>query len=507
MNKADKLEKSMQKFYDKTTPNTNKFIDLMEAIEKRYKGDMLQVEERIVEYIINRYYIKTIRDDKHDEVYIYKEGIYHPDAKTYIKEIIIKVLKERYNKKDANKIIDKIMAKTYIDSETFFKQQNKNPYLICVKNGILNLKTREVLNFSPDFYFFNKLDIEYDESADCPYFKEFLKEITSTEDDRLVVQEMFGFSLIKDYFLEKAFIFFGSHGRNGKSKLLEILKIFLGSENTSGLSLEDIEEDQFAANSLRNKLVNIGSDISNKSLSSTTIFKRLTGRDELEVNRKNQSRIKFTNYAKLIFTANELPSIHTTSDAFWQRWVFINFPYRFLPKKDYEILEKEEKKTAFLQKPNIVKKIITPQEMKGILNFSLGGLDRILRKKDFSNKETSKDIKLIWLRNSNSVAAFIMDEIEEDYERQITKEDFKRNYLAYCRHKKIKPVSDKVIRSTLGNEIGATETRRMVGMGDNKKFARLWDGIKFKKGSNYGVEKYKEEEKERDNPEGGFSFY
>jgi phage/plasmid-associated DNA primase len=37
---------------------------------------------------------------------------------------------------------------------------------------------------------------------------------------------------------------YGSNGRNGKSKLLNILKIFIGDSNTSGLNLQDIEIDQ-----------------------------------------------------------------------------------------------------------------------------------------------------------------------------------------------------------------------------------------------------------------------
>jgi len=494
MNDIDKIDDSFTDFYEDTTPDDEKFTDFVSVIQKLfYSKEMAELEERIVDYIIKRYYIKTIRDDNHEELYIYKGGIYHPNGKTYIKEIVIKVLAERYNRNIVRNVLDKIMAKTYIDPDEFFSQQNNNPYLLPVNNGIFDIANNLLLPYSHNYYFFNKLSIDYKKDSYCPNFIKFLQQITKCKEDRLVIQELFGFALVKDYIYEKAFMFYGHQGRNGKSKLLSILKHFIGSSNCSSISLQDLEDDQFAVSSLRNKFVNIGSDISNQDISYTGVFKRCTGRDPIEANRKNQSRITFVNYAKMIFTANELPRIKTTSDAFWQRWVMIDFPNQFLPKKELDKLEKKEREGVYLQDPNIINSIMTTKEMEGIFIWAIDGIKRLIQNKDFSNKETSLEIKRNWLRNSNSVAAFIMDEIEESYEKCIRKKDFKRNYLAYCRNNKIKPLSDKVIKITIENETGASSDRHLVG--NEREY--IWDGITFKEGSQYGANEHIEDEEEQ----------
>ena len=201
----------------------------------------------------------------------------------------------------------------------------------------------------------------------------------------------------------------------------------------------------------------------------------------LSADRKNKSYVDFINYAKMIFTANELPPINTLTDAFWLRWVIIEFPFQFLPKKEIDNLPIEKREGVFLQDPLIIEKLTNYKELEGILVWSLEGLSRLLKNNDFSNKETAKENHLIWLRRSNSVSAFIFDEIDEDSDNKISKSDFKKRYLAYCRYNNIKTLGDKVIKRTLEAETGALESRkdeRVEGFGFTK--VSYWEGISFK---------------------------
>lgn len=448
-----------------------------------YDKKNMEAMQKIADYITYNNTIKTIRDDKNEEMYIYKEGIYLPNAKTYIKEFSEEILGTQYTKQKANNIIEKIIAITYIDYDEFFNQQNKNKYLIPVLNGIVDLESEELLPFSSDYYFFNKLKTPYIPGIKPDKILKFISEITKNDDDIKIIQELFGFCLVKDYTYEKAFMFYGANGRNGKSKLLNILKYFIGEENISGIDLQEFSKDNFAIGNLRNKLVNIASDINNDDLTETGTFKKLTGRDEIHANRKNLSRVQFVNYAKMIFAANELPRINTNSDAFWQRWVIIEFPYQFLPQKEIDALEKEGKDTSnvSLQDPLIIDNLTTPEEMTGLLNWSIEGLQRLIKNKDFSNKETTREINLSWLRKSNSISAFIADFIEEDVDSFIPKNEFKKRYLTYCRSNNIKVLGDKAIKNTLAADTGCTTGRRTAfieGIGNDLSY--VWEGIKFK---------------------------
>jgi len=435
----------------------------------------------VVNYILNNHKIKTLRFDEKEEYWIFQGGIYLPEGKTYINEICNLLFGITHTKHKVNNVATIIASKTYIDSEDFFNKQNKYPFLIAVNNGILDLKTLELQHFNHDYYFFNKLSMDFNPNGDCPKIKEFINQITSREDDVKVIQELFGFCLVKEYFLEKSFMFYGANGRNGKSKLLNIIKNFIGDKNVSGLNLEDIEKDQFALSNLHNKMVNISGDISNAAIRNTGNFKSLTGRDFIEANRKFKKPISFISYAKMIFAANELPAINTLSDAFWLRWVVIEFPYQFLPQKEINSLPADKRDNVFLQDPDVVLGLMTDEEMEGLLLWAIDGLNRIIKNKDFSNKETARQTNISWLKRSNSVAAFILDEVIEDYDSHIIKGDFKRRYLSYCRSNKIKSLNDRVINATLGSETGAVSGRKTVfveGIGNEQ--SHVWEGIKFK---------------------------
>lgn len=432
-------------------------------------------------YILLDNHIKCIRQDDKDEFWIYRNGIYLPEGKTYILEICDQLFHVAYSPQKVNNVCAKIKAKTFIDINDFFDQQMQYDNLVAVQNGIINLKTRELESFSHKYYFFNKLNMSYNKNSVCNNFIKFVKEITLQEEDYLVIQELFGFCLLKNYKFEKGFMFYGANGRNGKSKLLEILKEFVGRKNVSSVSLVEIEKKPFAICNLQNKLVNIGSDISNEALNFTGNFKKLTGRDTISADRKNKSYIDFVNYAKMIFTANELPPVNTLSDAFWLRWVIIEFPYQFLTKKEIDSLPIDKREGVFLQDPDVTEKLTTPKEMEGLLNWSIDGLHRLLKNKDFSNKETAKENHLIWLRRSNSVSAFIFDEIIEDFDKKVSKTDFKKRYLSYCRINNIKTLSDKVLKRTIEAETGATDKRvdeKVEGVGFTK--ISYWEGISFK---------------------------
>src|SRR3989344_9695056 len=74
------------------------------------------------------------------------------------------------------------------------------------------------------------------------------------------------------------------------------------------------------------------------------MLKQLTGRDYISANRKFLPRILFVNYAKLIFAANERPSPKDDSQAFFARWVLLDFPYTFTSQEEIDKETNPEKK-------------------------------------------------------------------------------------------------------------------------------------------------------------------
>jgi len=199
--------------------------------------------ELIVKFIKMKEHIHTTRDDENAEMWIYKDGIYISEAKTYIIETVRKILDDAFTTFFANQVIAKIQADTYIAQDDFFNTDY--PYLIAVKNGILNLKTKELQDFTPELKFFNKVPIAYDPEKQCPNINSFLTEVLAKPEDIQIIEELFGYLLYDDYFIEKAVMFYGG-GRNGKGKTLSLMKAFLGADNCTEIPLETLEKDYFS---------------------------------------------------------------------------------------------------------------------------------------------------------------------------------------------------------------------------------------------------------------------
>jgi len=443
----------------------------------------VKASEILVEYILEHNHIYTIRESRNNdkEIWIYHNGIYIPNGDTYINEICRKILRNAYSISLMNLVLAKIEVDTYVSIEDFFKEED--PYILPVANGLLNLKTKELEEFDPNKKFFNKLNIRYNPIADCPKIKKFISEIVREQDVPLI-QEMFGFSLVRSYFLKKAYMLLGRTDA-GKTKLLLLLHHFLGYKNCSSVPLHKLMEDNFLLWKLHGKLANISGDSSSKSILNDDLFKRLVGEDPITADRKFKEAIEFMNYAKIINACNDLPKTYTYDNAFFNRWILIKFPNQFIVKKHFDKIPEEERKknNIFLADENILDKIIDPLELEGLLNWALEGLDRLF-KKGFSYNKTADEIKLQWLRESNSFEAFFMDELEETktYDFFVTKEELKNSYKNYCKKHKLKIESDKIIKNSLEKDHGAYE-KRITARGEEDEGAnriRVWKGVRFK---------------------------
>jgi len=477
------IEDEYLKFKTKNTPpqEFEKYAEIKELREKIFNAmdekKPNKANELIVQYINEKEQIYSIRDDDKSEMWIYcherkNHGIYLPNAKTYIKQYCRDILQSGFTPQKCNTIISKIETDTFIEQKDFFKI--KDIYEIPVMNGLLNIRTNELLPFTYKKVYFNKLPIVYDESKKCDNILKHFNEVIKSKKDIKVIQEIFGWLLLKDYRPEKAIMFTGS-GRNGKGKTIELMKRFLGPENCVNLGLKSLEgDDNFNISELHNKMANLGSDISNETLKETNKFKELTGHDMVSASRKFKLKVHFQNFAKMIYSANELPKTLDRTLAFFNRWIIIDFPFTFLPKDEYDKLE--DKTNIKLRDDRIIEKLTNDDEMSGLLNWALEGYKKIEKNGTFSDCDSTDEIKNKWLRKSDSFTAFMMDIMETDYDSFVSKQDLKIAYTEYIKRHKLKPVTDKYIKNVITTEFGCYEIKPTIG----EDRINCWEGIKFK---------------------------
>lgn len=363
----------------------------------------------IAEEIKNNHSFRTTLDN--EQCYRYKDGIYIEAGEQIIKTEAQKILGYASTKHRLSEIVNYIKVSTYTERTEFDKDIN----VINLNNGLLNIKTMELKPHTPEHLSTVRIPLTYNPKADCPHIKKFFNEIVDSKDIP-VLEELFGYCLYRNYLIQKSFMLLGK-GSNGKSTLLGLLVLFLDKPNISSVSLQEFAENRFAKALLYGKLANVYADLSPRALNDTGIFKMLTGGDTINAEKKFGGFFTFVNYAKLIFSANELPQTRDETEAFFRRWVIISFPHTFSE-------ETSDK--------SLISSLTTDEELSGLLNIALNGLQRLLKNGRFSNSKTSLETKEQYVRISDTVEAFTTDRIKGTLEGWVAKDELYNQYESYC---------------------------------------------------------------------------
>ena len=327
--------------------------------------------------------------------------------------------------------VPEFTAKYFLFREQLFKQflavahleQNPpspNKVLINLQNGTfeINSKGIQLRPFDRADFITYQLPFEYDTQAKAPIWQKYLDRVVPDKERQDVLAEFLGYIFLKhgsSLKLEAALILYGG-GANGKSVFYEIVKALLGRENISHYSLQSLTEEKgFYRAKLANKLLNYASEINGKLEAS--FFKNMVSGEPVEACLKYGQPFTMTDYAKFIFNCNELPKEVEHTPGYFRRWLIIPF--------DVEI-PKAEQDTELHNK-------IIKDELSGVFNWVLEGLNRLLEQKKFSNCNAAKAALEQYKLESNSVQMFLND---RNY--QSSPNDYKlirdlyKEYRDYC---------------------------------------------------------------------------
>jgi len=466
----EKSKKDLVKQEVKSKMETDFQYNIMTLLATKKEGEATELCSKKAQ---EKHKFYSTKNDVKSELYVYDgEGVTMPNGKTLVEFLCRKWMGEAYEPRWVKNVVAKIKADNQIDEDIFFNEQSKHREEIPVKNGILNIFTRKLLPFTSDKIFFNKLPLTYNPESKCPNITKFFKETLNHEDDARVLEELCGFALLKEYEHEKAFMFVG-FGRNGKGKMINLMKRFVGSQNYSSVPLDQFNTSSSGIHEMFGKLLNLAGDISPTALKETGLLKQLCGRDNINAKRKYLRDLSFENYAKLIFAANELPRVYDFSFGFWSRWILLEFPYTFVSKKEYD--DTKDKTNLKIADTKIIDKITTDDELNGLLNLALDGLDRLQKNKGFSYSKGTAEVKTMWVRKADSFTAFCLDYLEESEEQFLSKKLLRTAFHKFCRTHKLKGVSDTSIKITLESMFGVSEERPSILNGE-----WAWMGVKFK---------------------------
>ena len=379
-----------------------------------------------------------------DYVYLYN-GTYWSSIE---KEAVQRFLGEASQKQG----VEKISSKFYQFKEKLFSQficeaylphpkPNKNLVLINLLNGTfeINGKETKLRPFSSKDFLTYQLPFNYDPIAKAPIFQKYLDTVIPEIEKQKVLAEYLGSIFIKHGSKllkeEKALILYGT-GANGKSVFFEIVNALLGSQNISYHSLQDLtNENGYHRAMIGNKLLNYASEINGKLEAS--IFKQMVSGEPISARLPYGQPMELHQYAKLIFNCNELPKDVEQTNAFFRRFLILTF--------EITIAEHEQDKQLHTK--------IIDNELAGVFNWVLEGLNRLINQGRFTTCESSVKAVEVYKTQSDSVKLFIQD---NNYTKSTTcsillKELYK-NYRDFCLEDGFKPVNKQNFNKRIQSE-------------------------------------------------------
>lgn len=264
---------------------------------------------------------------------------------------------------------------------------------INLKNGTFEITPsgNRLRDFEQSNFITYQLPFEYDPEAKATLFFKYLNRVLPDKERQAILSEYLGYVFIRTSTLklEKTLLLYGT-GANGKSVFYEIVRSLFGAHNTSEYSLQSLTDDKgYYRAMIANKLVNYASEINGKLEAS--IFKQLVSGEPVEARLPYGNPFTLTEYAKLIFNCNDLPKDVEQTEAFFRRFIIIPF--------EVTIPESEQDK-------QLAQKIIA-NELSGVFNWVLNGLQRLLVQKQFTHCEAVQRAREQYERESDSVKLFI----------------------------------------------------------------------------------------------------
>lgn len=326
------------------------------------------------------------------------------DINAYCESVMVPKPTQRIVNEFRAKILrNEIRSQDWI--EKFFFDTTKGK--LNLKNGVLDIATRELSPHNDALGFRYVLPYDYDPAATAPTFVKFINEITlNREGLKRTLLEFMGYCLWPSYD-DHCFLWLAGTGRNGKSTFMEILQALVGAENCSNVLISAFEKTNYLQ-MMDHKLVNIAEESDEAKIPATIMgtLKALSAGAKVQVDQKYEIPYSMRATAKLVFASNKSPFLPGTESAIKARMIVVPFD-----------LELEKYATDNIESKidwNLIEKIKT--ELPGILTLCLLNLRNFLKgsprkifRSSFSYEATNEI-----MRDSDPIEAWLQDEIKFD---------------------------------------------------------------------------------------------
>lgn len=319
---------------------------------------------------------------------------------------------------------------------------NKPKHLLNVLNGLVNLKTGELLPLDPNYLIMNQAGAVYDPDADTSFVEKTFAEIIPDEKTRRAVFRYLGYCLtgMKNYHISE--FWRGQSGANGKSTLIDFVTKVFGSYAkklpTAGLLESRRPVD---GNSATPAIAQLDGDIRLAIIDElprncrldASLFKTLTG-DEFVYSRAMYCSPRMIELrAKFIINGNHLPSFDVDDGGVLRRINTVAFNQKF---------------TGARADGKLAEKLDTPDNRSALLKILVEEA-KLYYTDGLLESEEMKEAKEAYLEENDFVRNFLVENCITGQGGEITRkaleEKITATYPRECARLKKKELLDQII--------------------------------------------------------------
>ena len=327
---------------------------------------------------------------------ISKLYVYHLDLGYYVSsdDIFRKLLLKYDNRLTSNKFFNELIA--YIRTETKIQPPLSDYRYIPVVNGVYNIQTKELEEFTPKFIITSKVKTAYNPHAKKPIlggwfdFDKWLATLTCGDEELVTLLWQVMNEAINPNRTRKKMVLLVGDGNNGKGTFQALLENLIGRENISNLKPDQFGKE-FYLGALEGKVCNIGDDISNKYLDEVSDLMSVVSGDPVQVNKKGKQPVEARFKLLCVFSGNDLPNARNKTNGWYRRLCIIPFNADFNGE-----VERPEIKDEFIKDKALLEWVLFK-----ILNMA--DFDKFIEPKAVKEKLTSykndNDYIKVWVEN------------------------------------------------------------------------------------------------------------
>jgi putative DNA primase/helicase len=310
---------------------------------------------------------------------------------------------------------------------------DRHPYLLNCLNGVVDLRTGNLLPHDPSLRLTQLCPVAYNPDATAPTWQRFLSDVFLGDQDLIsFVQRALGYSLTGDTSERVFFIAWGS-GHNGKSTLFGTVQRLLGdyakTVATDALLKRREQADTHPTGlaDLYGVRLAIASETEEGKHLATARVKALTGRDRIKARYMRKDYFEFEPTAKIWLFTNHRPVISDTTPAMWKRLILIPFRAHFDP--DSPQCDKRMPEKLWAEREGILAWLV-----QGCLAWQREGLNPppVVRE---ATKEYQSEM--------DKIGAWIAERCEVDPKAVTPFADLYADYEAWCREQGDEPMSKR----------------------------------------------------------------